>query len=392
MVRYIERTLEQNLKKAAKYAPVIAVTGPRQTGKSTLLRHLFPRYKYVSFDAADLRLSAKNDPQLFVENLRKPVIIDEIQYVPEILPYIKIHVDRYTTKLKNSKIAGTFLLTGSQVFTLMAGLTESLAGRIALFELPPFSLIELGKKPYKPLDCYRQIIKGFYPVPNTSKYSPKDYYGDYLATYVERDVRQIINIKEVTVFQTFLQVLAARAGNLLNIQDVARDCAISHATAKNWLSVLENSRIIYLLKPYHRNITKRVVKTPKIYFTDTGLLSHLLKYKDAETLSAGAASGMIFENMVVMEFLKLNNNTKAGWDFYFYRDNNGVEIDLIIDKGNMFELYEIKSSKTLRTEMSKGLSAVELNPCRKFVLSFNENTMPLTSNVTAVPWWEKICG
>ena len=174
------------------------------------------------------------------------------------------------------------------------------------------------------------------------------------------------------------------------MQDVARDCAISHATAKNWLSVLENSRIMYLLRPYHRNITKRVVKTPKLYFTDTGLLTHLLKYKDAETLAAGAASGMIFENMVIMEFLKLNNNAKAGWDFYFYRDNNGVEIDLIIDKGNMFELYEIKSSKTLRAEMSKGLSAVDLTPGKKFILSFNENTIPLTRNVTAVPWWEKL--
>ncbi|GBR74272.1 putative AAA family ATPase [Candidatus Termititenax aidoneus] len=387
MQDYIVRTMQKTLRQAVKHSPIIALTGPRQTGKSTLLRHLFPRYNYISFDAADLRLAAKNDPQLFVENIQKPVIMDEIQYVPEILPYLKLYVDKYTTTLKNSEIAGAFILTGSQVFTLMAGLTESLAGRIALFELLPFSFKELGQKPRRPLNCYRQILKGFYPVPNTAKRSPQDYYGDYLATYIERDVRQILNIKDVGAFQSFVQVLAGRAGNLLNIQEVARDCAISHATAKNWLSILETSRIIYILRPYYRNITKRTVKTPKLYFTDTGLLAYLLKYKDAETLAAGGVSGAIFENMVIMEFLKSNNNSKAGWDFYFYRDNNGVEIDLIIDKGRAFEFYEIKSAKTLRPEMAKGLSAVNLTPAKKFVLSFNEHTLPLAKNVLAAPWW-----
>jgi predicted AAA+ superfamily ATPase len=346
----------------------------------------------------DVQQAAKNDPALFVENLPKPAIIDEIQYVPEILPYIKIHVDNYTTALKNTGIAGTFILTGSQAFTLMARMTESLAGRIALYELLPFSLTELASgnskrlsnNPKKFLDCYRQILKGFYPVPNTSSRLPSEYYGDYLATYVERDVRQIINIKDLTAFQTFIQLLAARAGNLLNIQETARDCAISHATAKNWLSVLEASRIIYILKPYHKNTAKRGVKTPKLYFTDTGLLAHLLKYKDADTLSAGAASGAIFENMIIMEFIKQNNNAKAFWDFYFYRDNNGVEVDLIIEKGQGFELYEIKSAKTIKPEMSKALSSVSLPSAKKFVLSFNEHKLPLTKDIMAIPWWEKL--
>jgi predicted AAA+ superfamily ATPase len=379
--------MEKPLRKAARQSPVLALTGPRQTGKSTLLRQLFPRYNYISFDALDLRISAQNDPQLFVENMAKPVIIDEIQYVPELLPYLKIYVDKYATRLKNAEIAGTFILTGSQVFTLMAGLTESLAGRIALFELLPFSFSELNREPRRPLDCYRQILKGFYPVPNTSTRSPQDYYGDYLATYIERDVRQILNIKDIGAFQTFVQTLAARAGQLLNMQEVARDCAIAHATAKNWLSILETSRIIYLLRPYYRNITKRAVKTPKLYFTDTGLLAHLLKYRNAETLAAGAVSGAIFENMVIMEFIKHNNNRKAGWDFYFYRDNNGVEIDLIIDKGQQFEFYEIKAARTLKPEMAKGLAAVSLASVKKFVLSFNENTLPLARDVMAAPWW-----
>jgi predicted AAA+ superfamily ATPase len=180
--------------------------------------------------------------------------------------------------------------------------------------------------------------------------------------------------------------LAARVGNMLNIADIAKDCLISHSTAKSWLSILETSRIVYLLKPYFKNITKRVVKTPKIYFTDTGLLSHLLRYKAPETLLAGPMSGAVFENMVIIEAFKHNNNTKSGDNFYFYRDNNGVEVDLVIDKGQSFNLYEIKASKTLKTEMAKNLSLVSINPSKKFVLSFNENTIPLTKNVIAISW------
>ncbi|MDR3257024.1 MAG: AAA family ATPase [Endomicrobium sp.] len=176
MSQYITRQIEQKILKAAKYSPVLAVTGPRQTGKSTMLKYLFPKYNYISFDSADLRASAKNDPQMFVENLKKPVIVDEIQYAPEIIPYIKIYVDKYTTTLRNKEVAGNFILTGSQVFTMMAGLTESLAGRIALFELLPFSFGELGKNPIKTVDFYKQLLKGFYPITNTSPRDPNEYY------------------------------------------------------------------------------------------------------------------------------------------------------------------------------------------------------------------------
>jgi predicted AAA+ superfamily ATPase len=186
----------------------------------------------------------------------------------------------------------------------------------------------------------------------------------------------------------FIQALAARVGNLLNIQDIARDCSISHATAKNWLSVLTTSRIIYLLMPYFKNITKRVVKTPKIYFTDTGLLTHLLRYKDAETLFAGAVSGNVFENMIIMEALKYINNTKSGDNLYFYRDNNYVEIDLIVDKEQSFNMYEIKASKTLKSEMAKNLIVVNLYSSKKFLISFNETKIPLNKETIGIPWWD----
>ncbi|MDR1695329.1 MAG: ATP-binding protein [Endomicrobium sp.] len=386
MNRYIKRQIEKVILKACKYSPVIVVTGPRQSGKSTMLTHLFPKYNYITFDSSDLRMSAKNDPQMFIENLAKPVIIDEIQYVPEIIPYIKIYTDKYTASLKNKEIAGSFILTGSQTFTMMAGLTESLAGRIALFELFPFSLSELDKYPLKVIDFYKQMIKGFYPAPNVFSINPSEYYGDYVSTYVERDVRQILNVKDINSFQKFMQILAARVGNMLNISDVAKDCAISHITAKNWLSILETSRIIYLLKPYFANITKRLVKTPKIYFTDTGLLSYLLRYKDADTLLSGAVSGAIFENMAIMEAVKRNSNNKSGNDFYFYRDNNGVEIDLVIDKGQDVSLYEIKAAKTLKSDMAKNLSLADIKSSKKFLLSFNETAIPIAKGVTAIPW------
>ncbi|MDR0823121.1 MAG: ATP-binding protein [Endomicrobium sp.] len=386
MENYIHRKIEQILLKAIKNSPVIAVTGPRQTGKSTMLKELFAHYNYVSFDFPDIREAAQNDPATFIENLKTPVIIDEIQYAPEILPYIKIMVDKYTTALRNDEINGKFILTGSQAFTMMAGLTESLAGRISLFELLPFSFSELKSKPIEPIDCYKQMLKGFYPIPNITQREPQDYYSDYLTTYIERDVRQILNIKDASVFQTFVQVLAARAGNLLDIADIAKDCGISSITAKNWLSVLEVSRIIYLLRPYFKNITKRVIKTPKIYFTDTGLLAHLLKFNDANALMADKISGAFFENMIIMEALKNKFNNKANDSFYFYRDSNGVEIDLVIDKGQSFNLYEIKASKTIRADMTKSLTSTSLNPSQKFLISFNEMQMPIVKGVMAIPW------
>ena len=389
---YIKRNIEKELKKISAQFPVTLLTGPRQTGKSTMLTHLFPKHRYITFDDSSIRLSAKKDPASFLESMQTPVIFDEIQYAPEILPYIKIHVDK---KRRN----GAFILTGSQVFNVMAGVTESLAGRTCLFEMLPFSFSELSSKnpsaiPKDILSCLRQIIRGFYPVPNTEKTDTRAFYGAYLSLYIERDVRQVQNIKDISAFESFLQILAGRAGNLLNIADLAQNCGLAQATCKAWLSILENSRIIYLLRPWFRNTSKRLIKSPKIYFTDSGLLAYLLKYGDAQTLQAGPAMGAIFENMIIGEFLKKKANKHLNSDLYFYRDSNGVEADLVVDNGRSISLCEIKAAKTLRPEMTRSLKLVDLGifgksaKIDKYLLSFHENTLPFDGKVTALPWWE----
>jgi predicted AAA+ superfamily ATPase len=342
---------------------------------------MFPAHHYVTFDDVSVRFAAKQEPALFVRGLPVPVIIDEVQYAPEILPYIKISVD-------SERVNGRFILTGSQVFNLMAGISESLAGRVALFELLPFSLAETGTIPVNQQDCYRQILRGFYPVPNTQETDIQTFYGNYLSTYIERDVRQIQNVKDLSTFEIFMQILAGRAGGLLNVQQLARDCGISHAAAVSWLSVLEISRIIYLLRPWFRNSAKRLIKSPKLYFIDTGLLAFLLKYRDAETLLAGAASGVVFENMLVIEALKWKLNTHSTADLYFYRDSNSVEIDLIVHDKALFSLYEIKSGANIRAKMASPLASVQFEGAKKFLLSFNEGRLPLGNGVQAIPWWQ----
>ena len=393
-MKYIARDIEAELKKISAQFPVTLLTGPRQTGKSTMLAHLFPGFRYITFDDSSVRLSARKDPAAFIEILEKPVIIDEIQYAPEILPYIKIHVDK---KRKNS----SFILTGSQVFNVMAGVSESLAGRVCLFELLPFSFNELQRiqnraaKPGDILGCFKQIQRGFYPVPNIEKTDIQAFYGAYLSLYIERDVRQIQNIKDISAFEAFLQILAGSAGTLVNIANLAQDSGLSQATCRTWLSILENSRIIYFLRPWFRNTAKRLIKSPKIYFTDTGLLVYLLKYPDAQTLMAGPAKGVVFENMIIMEFLKKKINKRLNSDLYFYRDSNGVEVDLVINEGHSISLYEIKASKTLRPEMTRSLKLADNsgsfgNPAglKKYLVSFHENRLPLDGNISAMPWWD----
>jgi predicted AAA+ superfamily ATPase len=371
--------MESRLITLAGQFPVIVVTGPRQCGKSTMLQNMFPNTEYLTFDDAALRLSAKADPRRFVESLPKPVIIDEIQYVPEILPALKILVD-------SNRDNGSYFLTGSQVFNLMAHLSESLAGRAAVFELLPFSLNELPVLPAGRAAAYEQMMKGFYPLPNVQETDRSVFYGSYISTYIERDVRQIQNIRDIGTFEVFLQILAGRAGNILKIEEVARDCGISPASAKNWLSILETSRIVYLLRPYYRNSGKRLIKSPKLYFTDTGLLVYLLRYPDAGTLAAGPAAGAVFENMIVAEALKQKFWTHSTDSLYFFRDSNGVEVDLVVDKGLSYSLYEIKSTLSIRPEMAKHLSACGIGNSKKYVLSFHESPMPLPDGAEALPW------
>jgi len=391
VIKYIPRLLEKPLLSIAKQFPVIVLTGPRQTGKSTLLKKVFPKYNYVSLDNLAQRTEARRDPSLFLENIGAPVIIDEIQYAPDLLSYIKMTVD--ADRGKN----GQFILTGSQMFPLMAGVSESLAGRVALFELLGLSWEELAHvKRDSVVQCFKQIYQGFYPYLCTHEnVSLNEYYGGYLTTYLERDIRQIRSVHDTSMFHIFLQMLATRAGNLLNLAEISKECGISHATARNWLSLLETTRVVYLLRPYFRNMSKRLVKSPKLYFTDTGLLAHILKYQDAQTLATGPMAGAFFENMVVIEMLKRKFNHRRLYEMYFYRDSNKNEVDLLLDLGQQrFALAEIKMTKNPRPDMAQVFSRLpkELETAERYVLSFSEDKINLSKDVKAIPWWEFIAG
>jgi predicted AAA+ superfamily ATPase len=382
---YIKRKLEVNVKKALKQFPAVFITGPRQAGKSTLLRHTLSNYNYVNFDNPLVRSLAQKDPELFLQNNPTPLIIDEVQYVPELLSYLKIRIDA------NRRLMGQYVLTGSQSFQLMKGISETLAGRIAIFSLYPLSWIEINKlkNPLDDLTCAEQTIKGFYPEffaqPNVDI---NLWYSSYLTTYLERDVRNLKNITDLSRFQTFLGLLATRAGQLLNLSEIAKECGITQPTVKDWLSVLEATYIIYLLKPYHINRTKRLVKSPKLYFVDTGLLCYLLGIDSSERLFKAAERGHIFENMVIMEAIKHLSHSVQRSQVYFYRTNNGVEVDLLIEKRGELFAYEIKFSKTIYIEMCKPLEQFlsDHEVKRAVLLSLSEKHLNLKSKILARHW------
>ncbi len=382
-MKYYKRLLEEKLKRAVNQFPVVVLTGPRQSGKSTLLRHLYPDYRYITFDDPLLRQNAKEDPGLFIEIVERPVILDEIQYVPEVMPYIKMVVD------KNRRETGQFILTGSQVFNLMERLSESLAGRAAILELLPFSMEEIDASETKGLNAlFRACFKGFFPDPAVHHVNPNLFYGSYLQTYIERDIRQLKSVQDTALFQRFIGILAARSASLLNISNVANSCGVSHTTAQNWLSLLESSRIIYLLRPYLPNLGKRLVKSSKLYFTDTGLLAYLLRYPTAETLQYGPSAPAVFENYIVMEALKYKFNYSALVELFYYRDSNKNEIDLIVEAARNLYLYEIKLKQNI---LKRDFKVLESFPetdktVRRFIVSAYTGAIYLSKKVKNIPW------
>lgn len=386
---YFHRELEEPFARAIKTFPVCLVTGPRQAGKSTFLQHALKDYTYITLDDPLHRKLAQDDPELFLSSYPPPLIIDEVQYAPNLLSYIKIRVDTHR------RTYGQYVLTGSQTFQLMKGVSETLAGRIAIFQLYPLNWKEISKikghetSSQKDLSCAKQIVQGFYPEFFVSPHLDWSlWYGSYLSTYIERDVRNIKAISDLGRFQTFIGLLATRAGQLLNMSEIGKECGITQPTVKDWLSILESTYIISLLKPYHKNHSKRLVKSPKLYFVDTGLLCYLLGIDSAERFLKASERGHIFENMVVMEFLKTLAYQPQRSRCSFYRTAAGLEIDLLVEQGTSLDAYEIKLAKTLTLEMAQSLAEFcqTHNVHRAKLLSLQEQTIHLAKDVQASHW------
>ena len=350
----IERQLQKPLLRLARQYPVVAVTGPRQSGKTTLCRASFPRYFYCNLEDMDTRTHAEDDPRDFLEQSDK-MIIDEIQRVPSLASYIQGIVDFQDRP-------GQFILTGSHQFELTHTVSQSLAGRVALLRLLPFSLKELGER-----GSYLKLLyRGFYPRIVAKKLNPTEAFSFYVDTYLKRDMREIKAVQNLRQFQRFLQLCASLTGQIVNKQQLGNDIGIDGKTVDSWLSVLEASYIIFLLQPHFKNFRKRIVKRPKLYFCDVGLAAFLLGIKEESHVSSHPLKGALFENLVIAEKLKQQFNTVHSPSLYYFRDNTGNEVDLLDDRGDEIVSYEIKTSKTLNPSLFKGLNFYKtLNPGNK---------------------------
>jgi hypothetical protein len=347
---YIKRDAETKLRYFAEKYPVVTVTGPRQSGKTTICRKVFPQKKYVSLEELDFRDFAEADPRGFLSEYSGGAIIDEIQRVPDLLSYIQGIVDE-------NQQPGEFILTGSSQPELSRKVSQSLAGRTALLRLFPFSYTEIFSEVSHTQDWLNQILsRGFYPRIFKDSLDPADYYSAYTETYLERDVRQFSEIRDLKIFSTFLKLCAARVGQLLNYSNLSADCGVSVSTIKNWISILERSYVIFLLLPYHANLKKRLIRTPKLYFYDVGLCAYLNGAKRYEHITALPNRGSLFENFVISDVVKMNAHNNLKQDFYFIKNKNGQEIDLLIDDGVKILPIEVKSAQTFNESFSKNLA------------------------------------
>jgi len=402
----LERTLCPVLEKTAKGFRVILLNGQRQVGKTTLLRNLSKdtKRRYVSLDDMNAKKLAQTDPELFIAQNPPPVIIDEVQYAPELFPYIKIHVDNHREQ------KGAFWLTGSQKYKLMQGVQESLAGRIAILDLMGLSYREKIKRPFsakpflpamdKPKDekklsvqeVYKHIWEGGLPEPFVDKRTERDrYYSSYVQSYIERDVKDFYNVEKPLQFFDFVSVVAAQTGQLLNYSSLARDIGIDVKTAQTWMGILERSGLVYLLRPYSPNITKRIIKTPKMYFLDTGLCVYLTKWLAPEPLMNGAMSGAILETYVVGEILKSYFHNGMEPAIWMYRDANQNEVDIVLEQNGI--LYPIEVKKTMNPGLGDCKSFKELNKLQKeiglgAVLCLKPERLPISREAVSIPVWE----
>lgn len=339
----IQRTAHSTLLRLAQGFPIVAITGPRQSGKTTLARAVFPGKPYLSLEDPDIRALAEEDPRRLLSSYPDGAILDEVQRAPRIFSYLQTHVDA-------AMRPGMFILTGSQQFGLLSGITQSLAGRVGMVQLLPFSLAELDEAGRLPENLDELLYRGCYPPLYDRAITPGDWFAGYIATYVERDLRQLINVRDLSTFQRFIKMCAARTGQLLNLSTLASDCGITHNTASAWISVLEASYIVHLLRPHHRNFNKRLVKMPKLYFCDAGLAAWLLGVRKPEEMIFHAQRGSLFETMIVSEFLKRCWNEGMPSNLFFWRDSKGLEIDILLEKGESLTPVEIKSGTTIASD------------------------------------------
>jgi len=345
----VPRTLGDKLLSLTGMFPVISLTGPRQSGKTTLCRALFPDYAYVNVENLDNRMAAEEDPLRFLRPYAKSgVIIDEAQKVPALFSYLQGIVDE-------SGEMGKYILTGSQNFLLLENISQSLAGRVAVCHLMPFGFDELTNANMAASDADHAMFIGGYPPLYDRRIPPPDFFPSYIQTYIERDVRTISNIGNLSVFQKFIKLCAGRIGQLLNLSALGNDLGIDYKTVRSWISILEAGFIVFLLQPHYRNFNKRVVKQPKLYFYDTGLLCALLDIRSPEQIGTHYLRGNIFESFVISEYIKLRLHAGLRPDAFFWRDSTGHEIDLVLEKGDQLLAVEIKSGETLDDDFFKGL-------------------------------------
>jgi predicted AAA+ superfamily ATPase len=344
----IPREAAPALIKAAKGYPVVAVTGPRQSGKTTLSRALFADKPYVTLEDPDQLDFALSDPRGFLKQFAKGAVLDEIQRAPKLFSYIQGIVDE-------QRKPGLFILTGSQHFGLLAQLSQTLAGRVATLELLPFSFSELKAAGLTIPSLDQLLFQGQYPALYDRQLDPVDWYADYIRTYVERDVRQITAVQDLNLFQTFVRLCAGRVGQVLDVASLANDAGVAHNTARAWISVLEASYVVYRLTPHHRNFSKRLIKRPKLYFYDTGLVARLLGIRSPEELRHHPLRGSLFESWVVSEVCKWRFHNRQPLPIHFWRDNKGKEIDLLIDVGNKVVAIEVKAGATINSDFFRDL-------------------------------------